>query len=86
MSNAHHRICNEAGLPTTLRLHQLRHSYATYLHTSGADQAVVQMALRHSDPKSTAIYLKVFPEEVALAQERLDFAPQDKRGVGFPSR
>lgn len=71
MSNAHHRICEVAGLPLNLRLHQLRHSYATYLRAAGADQALVQLGLRHSDPKSTAIYMAVFPEELAEAQERL---------------
>jgi integrase len=69
MSNAHHKICEAAGLPTTLRLHQLRHSYATYLRAAGADQALVQLGLRHSDPKSTAI-----PEELAERQELLSFA------------
>jgi integrase/recombinase XerD len=73
MSNAHHRICEQAGLPITLRLHQLRHSYATYLRAAGADQALVQLGLRHSDPKSTAIYMQVFPEELARAAERLSF-------------
>lgn len=74
MSNAHHRICEAASLPVTLRLHQLRHSYATYLRAAGADQALVQLGLRHSDPKSTAIYMQVFPEELAQVSERLSFS------------
>ena len=73
MSNAHHRICDQAGLPMSLKLHQLRHSFATYLRAAGADAALVQMALRHSDPSSTAIYMAVFPEDVAIAQDRLDY-------------
>lgn len=74
ISNAHHKICEAAGLPLDLRLHQLRHSFATYMHNiAGADAAIVQRALRHSDPKSTAIYLHVFPDEVAEAQKRLDY-------------
>ena len=75
-SNAHHQICERASLPTTLRLHQLRHSFATYLRAAGADMAVTQMGLRHADPKSTAIYMRVFPAELQQAQERLSFAPQ----------
>lgn len=82
MSNAHHKICEKAELPLNLRLHQLRHSYATYLRAAGADQAIVQRGLRHSDPKSTQIYMHVFPEEVAEYQARLDFRPSDVIGQG----
>ncbi|MFY9586752.1 MAG: tyrosine-type recombinase/integrase [Actinomycetota bacterium] len=76
-SNAHHRICEQAGLPTTLRLHQLRHSYATWLRGAGADMAIVQMGLRHVSPTSTAVYMRVFPSELLAAQERMRFSGPD---------
>jgi integrase/recombinase XerD len=73
MSGAHHRICEVAGIPIETALHQLRHSYATYLRRAGADQAVVQLGLRHADPKSTAIYMQVFPDELARAHNGLRY-------------
>lgn len=80
MSNAHRRICELAGIDEHVALHQLRHSYATYLRRAGADQAVVQLGLRHSDPKSTAIYMQVFPDELARAHRRLRYDLGDAGG------
>lgn len=75
MSTAHHKICAAAGLSIDLRLHQLRHSYATYMrNVAGADAALVQKGMRHSDPKSTQIYMEVFDEQLADVQERLHYS------------
>ncbi len=73
MSRAHKLICAEAGIPEDTRLHQLRHSYATYLRQSGADGPLVQQGMRHRDPKSTAGYMAVFPIELAAAHRRLRY-------------
>jgi len=35
--------------------HALRHTFATMLHANGANQAVAMKAMRHSDPKLTAV-------------------------------
>ncbi len=35
--------------------HALRHAFATYLQAGGANQAVAMSAMRHSDPKLTAV-------------------------------
>ena len=35
--------------------HSLRHTFATMLHANGANQAVAMKAMRHSDPKLTAV-------------------------------
>lgn len=71
---AHLRICEAAGITEHLVLHQLRHSYATYLRKEGgADLAIVQLGMRHSSPSSTQIYMRIFPEELADAHTRLRY-------------
>jgi integrase len=49
------RIRNEAGLPH-LRLHDLRHQYASFLVNSGRTLYEVQQILGHSDPTVTQRY------------------------------
>ena len=49
------RLRNEAGLPH-LRLHDLRHQYASLLVNSGRSLYEVQQILGHSDPKVTQRY------------------------------
>ena len=50
-----HRIRAKAGLPK-LRLHDLRHQYASNLVNGGRTLYEVQMILGHSDPKVTMRY------------------------------
>jgi integrase len=69
----HKEILEEAGLLHST-LHQLRHSFATYLRrVPGADIHVVQKALGHSSVKSTEIYAEVLSDEHADTVEQLDF-------------
>jgi site-specific recombinase XerD len=49
------RLRNKAGLPH-LRLHDLRHSYASFLVNSGRTLYEVQQILGHSDSKVTERY------------------------------
>jgi len=49
------RVRKEAGLPN-LRLHDLRHQYASFLVNSGRTLYEVQQILGHSDPKVTMRY------------------------------
>jgi integrase len=49
------RLRNDAGLPH-LRLHDLRHQYASFLVNSGRSLYEVQQILGHSDPKITMRY------------------------------
>lgn len=74
----------EAGLPD-LRLHDLRHSTATFLLAAGAPMKLVQEVLRHSRMQTTAdIYTHVLPEMKDEAARLLDdyLAPKRKRRKG----
>jgi integrase len=50
-----HRLRGKAGLPH-LRIHDLRHQYASFLVNSGRTLYEVQQILGHSDPKVTQRY------------------------------
>ncbi len=78
MRTLHLETCQEAGIEDRVVLHQLRHSYATYLRKAGADLALVQLALRHQSSQSTQVYMRVFPEELAEAHGRLRYVPEEK--------
>ena len=49
------KIRAQAGMPD-LRLHDLRHSYASYLVNNGVSLYVVQELLGHSQPRTTQRY------------------------------
>jgi integrase len=46
-------VLQRVGLPTTIRIHDLRHSVPTILAALGEHPKVVQGILRHSDIKIT---------------------------------
>ena len=62
------RIRKRAGL-TDLRLHDLRHSFASFLVNNGEDLYEVQKLLGHSNPRTTQRYAHLSRERLAQAAE-----------------
>jgi integrase len=57
LSNVHRefkRLLEQAGLPRTVRIHDLRHSTAALLLNLGVDLKIIQEILRHSGIQVTA--------------------------------
>ena len=55
------------------RLHDCRHSSATYMLASGCDLHVVQAILGHSDISTTRIYAKTLEKQVHQQMKKLKF-------------
>ncbi len=67
-----------AGL-RDVRLHDLRHSHASVMASSGASLLIIGKALGHKDQKSTQRYAKLFSDPVRAASQR---AAEDMRAWG----
>jgi integrase/recombinase XerD len=60
-----------AGLPTTVHLHSLRHSFCTNLLKKGAPLQEVQLLMGHQDISTTLIYTHQSSQELHPTVERL---------------
>ena len=56
ISKVWYRLRNEAGLNDKVRIHDLRHTFASMLVSAGRSLYEVQQILGHSDPKVTMRY------------------------------
>jgi integrase len=97
--SAHHRInlhrswgliCRAAGI-TGLRIHDLRHSYASTLVSAGFSLPTIGALLGHSQPQTTARYAHLFDDPLRKATERAGaiLAPKTKSSgkvTTFPAR
>jgi integrase len=63
------RICKAVGI-ANLRIHDLRHSYASFLVSAGFSLPVIGALLGHATPVTTARYAHLFDDPLRQASER----------------
>jgi integrase len=66
-------LCKAAGL-VGLRIHDLRHSFASQLASGGASLPLIGALLGHSNPNTTARYAHLFDDPQRAAVERVGAA------------
>jgi len=67
------RACKKARIQKKVKLHSLRHSYATHLMEHGVDLRYIQTLLGHSSSKTTEIYTHVSQRKLENIPCPLDF-------------
>jgi integrase len=63
------RVCKAAGI-SGVRLHDLRHTYASILASSGLSLPIIGSLLGHSQPATTARYAHLLDDPLRAATER----------------
>lgn len=67
------RASNKAGIRKSIKVHTLRHSYATHLYEHGVNLRSIQVLLGHSSSKTTEIYTRVSKQQLDKIPSPLDF-------------
>jgi integrase len=82
-------ICKAAGI-TGLRIHDLRHSYASTLASAGFSLPLIGKLLGHTLPQTTARYAHLFDDPLRKATERAGALLSPKKAAAkvtkFPAR
>jgi integrase len=74
-------LCKAAGIDG-LRIHDLRHSFASQLVSSGASLPLIGALLGHSNPTTTARYSHLFDDPQRAAVEKIGVIVGDAAGGG----
>lgn len=67
-----HEAVAKAGTTKKVRVHDLRHSFATHLLENGIDLRYIQTILGHSSSRTTEIYTHVSESHIRLIKSPLD--------------
>ncbi|HXH48197.1 MAG TPA: tyrosine-type recombinase/integrase, partial [Terriglobia bacterium] len=83
VSMAFHRVCKLLGF-ADIRLHDLRHTFATWLRQGGVELDVIAAQLGHRDLRMTKRYARIAGSQVREAVKGLDsvlpLAPEGENG------
>jgi integrase len=71
VSMAFHRVCETLGI-SDIRLHDLRHTFATWLRQNGVELDVIASQLGHRDLRMTKRYARIASAQVRQAVNGLD--------------
>jgi integrase len=79
------QLRDETGSPTTVTIHQFRHTLGTRLINSGVPQHVIQRLLGHASPEMTAVYARLHDTTIRAEFERYCQTRVDVQGrlLGF---
>jgi integrase len=91
IKKAWRRICKDAGI-ANLRIHDLRHSFASQLASGGASLPLIGALLGHSSPSTTHRYAHLFDDPQRAAVEKIaaagrpgaDVVPHPRKGSRAP--
>jgi site-specific recombinase XerD len=75
LNGACRKAAHCAGLTKPVRIHTLRHSFATHLLEAGVDIRTIQFLLGHRHLKTTARYLHIAPPGLLTTPSPLDLLP-----------
>jgi site-specific recombinase XerD len=74
-----HQAAEAAGIDKPVRLHSLRHSFATHLLEQKTDVRVIQVLLGHKKLETTARYAHVASKTLLEVKSPLDRLPRGKK-------